>query len=785
MKRLNFPFTAIIGQDRMRKALILNVIDPKIGGVLLTGHQGTGKSTAVRSLADILPEIEAIEGCPFSCDPHDDPDNLCDSCRRKVLEEPEKIKIVKKPISLVDLPLGVTEDMVCGSLDLEKVLKEGKKVLHPGLLAKANRGILYIDEINLLQDHIVDILLDSAASGVNIIEREGVSISHPARFILVGSMNPEEGELRPQINDRLGLEVTIDAPTDPKIRAEITKRVMEFNDDPKGFIEKYKDKQEELKQKIIKARKILKDVEVPQEIYEFVASVVEKLGIKSQRADITFVRCARAAAAFRGSMKVEMIDLDGAIDLVFEHRLRALRDDIEPEEIEDKIQQIFGEIKEAYESTKAYKPAREQDGPLKSNNEPQTEFKRQPFDPEKMADLPENDQKVPDNPDIDDWDRIQSEGMKVTHDRAPNKFSIDDLKPVADLFQKKMINIMKLIRIRRKKMDFAGRGSRTKITSSRKGRYITYKFPVGKPNSIAFDVSIKKSLVRQLCIDSAPLYGDDLNGAGAPAMSFNMGQIADSTLISDSATYIPQSHSYTPALNNNSNKNSCNSVGLTFPIRMEKDDIVEKVYEFKAPMSIYFILDASGSMARYIRQMAEVIKSVHKEGYEKKDKMSVIVFKGKKSHILQRSTTNLVRVLNKLPSIKGNSYTPLADALTTAENMIKAEKMKNKDIIPVVFICSDLGANISLKYPDLRAQTQEEFNMIADELKEIAKRFGRNQIKTIIMIPKKGRAIRYLGVNPIAIENIKDAFRHYASAQIFEFDGYNPKKTIINLKKIL
>ncbi|MHA1293556.1 MAG: ATP-binding protein [Promethearchaeota archaeon] len=190
MKRINFPFTAILGQDKMKAALILNVIDPRIGGVLLSGHQGTGKSTAVRSLTDVMPKIKYIKGCKFSCDPNSDFEDLCEDCKKK--KEKGEFEIETKKMSLVNLPLGVTEDMVCGSLSIDKVLSEGVKMLHPGLLAKANRGILYVDEINLLQDHIVDVLLDSAASGVNIIEREGISVSHPSRFILIGSMNPEE-----------------------------------------------------------------------------------------------------------------------------------------------------------------------------------------------------------------------------------------------------------------------------------------------------------------------------------------------------------------------------------------------------------------------------------------------------------------------------------------------------------------------------------------------------------------------------------------------------------------
>ncbi|MHA1375424.1 MAG: ATP-binding protein [Promethearchaeota archaeon] len=322
VKRINFPFTAILGQDKMKMGLILNVIDPQIGGVLLTGQQGTGKSTAVRSLVEVMPEIEVVKGW----------------------KKNGMLEIEKRSMRNTDLPLGVTEDMVCGSLSIDKVLTEGIRSLHPGLLAKANRGILYVDEINLLQDHIVDVLLDSAASGVNIIEREGISVSHPSRFVLVGSMNPEEGELRPQIADRLGLEVKIKAPRDRKLRAEITKSVIEFDDNPKEFIKPYENEQELLKTKIRKAREILKDVVVPISVYEFVSEIVSELGIFSQRADITFIRCARAHTALEGRKELAEEDLNVALDLVFEHRIQSLHYEMTPEEVKAKITEVYGKL---------------------------------------------------------------------------------------------------------------------------------------------------------------------------------------------------------------------------------------------------------------------------------------------------------------------------------------------------------------------------------------------------------------------------------------------------------
>ncbi len=346
MKNINFPFTAILGQDAMKRALLLNVIDPKIGGVLLTGQQGTGKSTAVRSLVDLLPEIEVTAGCRFACNPNAEPEKLCNECQQRLAKGP--LARESRKMRIIDLPLGATEDMVTGSLDIEKVLKEGLKSLHAGLLAKANRGILYVDEVNLLQDHLVDLLLDSAASGLNVIEREGVSLVHPASFILVGSMNPEEGELRPQISDRFGLEVGIFAPKDPVVRAEITKAVLAFQADSKNFVEKSAPAMDELRTRIARARETVIGVTIPDYIYQMVSQIVVDLGIHSQRADITFVRCARANAAFEGRDAVSEEDLETAVDLVFRHRLRAFDESILPEQIEAKIHEIFNRIKKTF-----------------------------------------------------------------------------------------------------------------------------------------------------------------------------------------------------------------------------------------------------------------------------------------------------------------------------------------------------------------------------------------------------------------------------------------------------
>ncbi len=319
-RRVVFPFTAIVGQEEMKLALLLNVIDPKIGGVMIMGDRGTGKSTTIRALADLLPEIEVVANDPFNSDPQD-PDLMSDQVRQQ-LEEGIPLQIVKKKVSMVDLPLGATEDRVCGTIDIEKALSEGVKAFEPGLLASANRGILYVDEVNLLDDHLVDVLLDSAASGWNTVEREGISIRHPARFVLVGSGNPEEGELRPQLLDRFGMHAEIHTVKEPTLRVEIVEQRAEFDRDPQQFCEKYQSKQEALREKLVQAQKLLPKVEIDYDLRVKISEVCSELDVDGLRGDIVTNRAAKALAAFEGRKEVTIDDIRRVITLGLRHRLR-------------------------------------------------------------------------------------------------------------------------------------------------------------------------------------------------------------------------------------------------------------------------------------------------------------------------------------------------------------------------------------------------------------------------------------------------------------------------------
>lgn len=335
-----FPFTAIVGQEEMKLALILNVIDPKIGGVMIMGDRGTGKSTTVRALIDLLPEIEVVENDPFNSDPND-PELMSEEIREK-LQRNEKLSVVRKKISMVDLPLGATEDRVCGTIDIEKALTEGVKAFEPGLLAKANRGILYVDEVNLLDDHLVDVLLDSAASGWNTVEREGISISHPARFILVGSGNPEEGELRPQLLDRFGMHAQIGTVKEAALRVKIVEQRANFDESPLEFRNNYNQSQQELTKKLIQARELLKKVEIDYDFRVKISQICSELNVDGLRGDIVTNRASKALAAFEGRTEVTPQDIFRVIPLCLRHRLR--KDPLESIDSGDKVREVFKKI---------------------------------------------------------------------------------------------------------------------------------------------------------------------------------------------------------------------------------------------------------------------------------------------------------------------------------------------------------------------------------------------------------------------------------------------------------
>jgi magnesium chelatase subunit I len=315
----SFPFSAIVGQDEMKLAILLAATDPSIGGVLVFGDRGTGKSTAVRSLAALLPKMRAVIGCPYGCDP-EAPPGACDHCAALKASGTAKSQLV--PVPVVDLPLGATEDRVVGALDLERALSQGVKAFEPGLLARAHRGFLYIDEVNLLEDHLVDLLIDVAASGENVVEREGLSVRHPARFVLVGSGNPEEGELRPQLLDRFGLSVEVRTPTDLPSRVEVVRRRDDFERDTEGFVQRWAKEDARVRRQIVAARSRLGQVVVDDALLHTAARLCMALGTDGLRGELTLMRAARALAALQGDAQVDDGHLKRVAPPALRHRLR-------------------------------------------------------------------------------------------------------------------------------------------------------------------------------------------------------------------------------------------------------------------------------------------------------------------------------------------------------------------------------------------------------------------------------------------------------------------------------
>ncbi|MEW6287465.1 MAG: ATP-binding protein [Chloroflexota bacterium] len=339
-----FPFTAIVGQERMKRALILNAVDTRIGGVLIRGERGTAKSTASRALAALLPKVKVVDDCRFGCDP-DKPNSWCTECKER-FEGKKEIPFHIRATPFVNLPVSATEDRVVGTLDIEQAIQKGERHFEPGVLASANRGLLYIDEVNLLDDHVVDVLLDSAAMGVNMVEREGISFTHPARFILVGTMNPEEGELRPQLLDRFALSVDIVGIRDARERVMIMERNLAFEQDAEAFRQQWLPKEEELSRQIEQARELVAQVKHTSRDLLSIAALTSSLNVDGHRADLVILKAARAQAAFEGRTKINDHDIALAAELALPHRIKRTpfqQAEMTTEQLQERIEQLAGQ----------------------------------------------------------------------------------------------------------------------------------------------------------------------------------------------------------------------------------------------------------------------------------------------------------------------------------------------------------------------------------------------------------------------------------------------------------
>jgi magnesium chelatase subunit D len=440
--RVVFPFTAIVGQESIKLALLLNAISPIIGGVLIRGHKGTAKSTAVRALAHLLPDIEVVAGCPFGCAPAD-ASEVCPHCVVTTLERQSLLR----PAALVELPLGATEDRVVGTLDIERALKMGEKHFEPGLLAAAHRGLLYIDEVNLLSDHIVDILLDAAAMGVNYVEREGISASHPASFILVGTMNPEEGELRPQLLDRFGLAVDVQAERDVEVRAEVVRRRIAFDHDPERFLVQWLEAEQAERARLLAARRQLPAVCLDDAMLRLITGICTDFDVDGMRADITMYRAAVALAAYEGRTQVSEDDIRRVAQLVLLHRRRR-----------QPFDQPAVDERQLEESLERHRPPQGGNPPT-------------PPSPPSAGDL---EDQTPHSPEGDDQPHPTGLAPEDKQASIGQPFAVRPLEGAM-----------------RQETQARALGKRNRTLGSRTGHYVTSRLPQGRVHDIALDATLR------------------------------------------------------------------------------------------------------------------------------------------------------------------------------------------------------------------------------------------------------------------------------------------------------
>jgi len=455
-QRIGLAFSAIVEQENMKKALLLNAINPKIGGVLLRGEKGTAKSIAVRALTHLLPQIKVVAGCPFHCDPHSE-SNLCDTCTDRIAKG-EKLEISTRQIPLVELPIGATEDRVVGTLDIERAIKTGEKHFEPGLLAAANRGILYIDEVNLLDDHLVDVLLDAAAMGMNYVEREGISFSHSAQFILIGTMNPEEGELRPQLLDRFGLAVDIKGISEQEAREEVIRRRIAFEKDSLSFIATWKDEQKRVQEQIGEAKKLLLKVHLREEMLKLITQICIDFAVDGHRADIVIHKTAATLAAYYGRDGVGKEDVKEAAELALLHRRR--RQPFQEPELNQ--QQLEKSIQKWQEN---------------ENNQKDEEKENQSQEKEKPDISPDNSPSD-DSPSDRDSDDSPDEGEKSGKEQIFEADLPYQVKRIATPISDQIFRSQ------------TGRRSKSR-TNSKMGRYVGSSIPQGKITDVAFDATLR------------------------------------------------------------------------------------------------------------------------------------------------------------------------------------------------------------------------------------------------------------------------------------------------------
>lgn len=787
------PFTAFVGLEDAKLALLVNVVDPTIGGVLIRGPKGTGKSTLVRALEDLLPEVEVVKDCRYGCNPRD-PTNMCERCRERY-ERGEELPVTRRKMRIITLPLSATEDRVVGSIDVERALRGGIEAFKPGILADANQNILYIDEINLLPDHLVDDLLDVAASGWNVVEREGISVRHPSRFVLIGTMNPEEGELRPQLLDRLALSVTVDNVMSVEERMEIVRRNIEFERDPENFYRKFKKEQEKLRKRILRARELLPKVRIPERLLEAICRMCVQLQVDGMRPDIVIYKTARAIAALDERNVVTEEDVLKAAKLALQHRTRK-KGFLEPPS-EDEIREAFKRALDEMR-VKEYREEVPEEFPV--------EGIRQAVAPTGSRSSAKGSGASKDKRTVSSsairGRLIGKRAVKIRFKALilptlffvaailyiifmnvgfsppvllPMLLSVLFIYALATLL-KRLIRPLKsaeeislpqkrkessLLRTLRERMLSAGfLGFKRRISDFFRGLMViaSLRMSLLKTYDLTFKIRGRDKITRQ-SIGKRALTLSEARQGRVIGWRLPRGEVH--------TVHIPAT--IRAAAARGAGFNDAEIVNIS------KEDIRECVHAYYAPITILLVLDISESMMITLMQLREALLKLYQDAYRYRDKLGIIALKDTGAAVIQYPTRNLRAVAGKLRKLRVSGYTPLASGLVEALMAVKRERLRDPEVIPMIVLITDGFANVPLlKDPDT-GETRPISAFTAASKRELA-------IEDVIRVSltMKRAGVHFVVINPdpaaeaykMSDEDVMEVYRRCTVDGHFDGDAF-------------